>query len=421
MRLRRLDLTRYGKFTDHAIDFGERVEGVPDLHIVYGPNEAGKSTTLAAFLDLIFGIGGQSPYNFLHPYPTMRIGGVLDFSDGPRSFGRLKKPQGSLLDGNDLPIAESAIKADLGGIDREAYRTMFSLDDETLEKGGESILASKGDLGELLFSAGAGLADLSRNLLGLRAEADAFYRYRARGGALADLKARLAALKAEREDFDTIASDYARLIATRDRASAQYDAAIQQRSELQGRLDAAQRSLNALPRLAALRAIRERLAPLASLPEPAGDWLPELPSLQKQEIELGVRLRAAEDEMRRLQDEIDAIAVDEAALGHHDTLERLEALKARHTTAEIDLPERRAQARAADLAIAAILARLERPDEVEPHRLLLGASTTGRLRELIETRSGLDAAKAAALAEQARAESHLAEARDRLAASDAGG
>ena len=41
---------------------------------------------------------------------------------------------------------------------------MFSLDDETLENGGESILASKGDLGQLLFSASAGLADLSRNL-----------------------------------------------------------------------------------------------------------------------------------------------------------------------------------------------------------------------------------------------------------------
>jgi hypothetical protein len=38
---------------------------------------------------------------------------------------------------------------------------MFCLDDETLEAGGESILASRGDLGHLLFSATAGLADLS--------------------------------------------------------------------------------------------------------------------------------------------------------------------------------------------------------------------------------------------------------------------
>ncbi len=47
MRLRRLDLTRYGKFTDASIEFGERIAGQPDLHILYGPNEAGKSTALA--------------------------------------------------------------------------------------------------------------------------------------------------------------------------------------------------------------------------------------------------------------------------------------------------------------------------------------------------------------------------------------
>ena len=56
MRLNRLDLTRYGKFTDQNINLGERKAGEPDFHIVYGPNEAGKSTALAAFLDLLFGI-----------------------------------------------------------------------------------------------------------------------------------------------------------------------------------------------------------------------------------------------------------------------------------------------------------------------------------------------------------------------------
>lgn len=49
-------------------------------------------------------------------------------------------------------------------VNRVVSRTMFCLDDETLEAGGESILASKGDLGHLLFSATAGLADLSARL-----------------------------------------------------------------------------------------------------------------------------------------------------------------------------------------------------------------------------------------------------------------
>ena len=67
MRLKRLDLARYGKFTDHVLDFGEAVAGQPDLHIVFGPNEAGKSTAMAAFLDLLFGIENKSSSTFSIP------------------------------------------------------------------------------------------------------------------------------------------------------------------------------------------------------------------------------------------------------------------------------------------------------------------------------------------------------------------
>jgi len=164
MRLHRLDHTRYGIFIGHSIDFGSRRPGEPDLHIIYGPNEAGKSTSLAAFLDLLFRIEKNSRYDFHHPYATMRIGAALEISGRMHEFARIKRDQRSLLNGADDPVAEEVILAELGGIERGAYRTMFSLDDDTLEAGGESILASKGDLGELLFAASAGLADLSRTL-----------------------------------------------------------------------------------------------------------------------------------------------------------------------------------------------------------------------------------------------------------------
>lgn len=59
MRIRKLGLRRYGKFTDGVIDFGERSAGAPDLHIVYGPNEAGKSTAMSACMDLFYGIHHQ--------------------------------------------------------------------------------------------------------------------------------------------------------------------------------------------------------------------------------------------------------------------------------------------------------------------------------------------------------------------------
>lgn len=414
MRLKCLDLTRYGKFTDHRIEFGERVEGQPDLHIVYGPNEAGKSTALAGFLDLLFGIETRSRFNFIHPYPTMRVGGTLELAGGPQQLVRIKRPQNSLLDARDQPITEGVLLGELGGIDRESYRTMFSLDDATLEAGGESILSSKGDLGQLLFSASAGLADLSKGLVDLKAEAEGFYKYRARSGELSDLKARLVKLKAERERVDTLASDYAQLIEARDRAAIQYEEAIGSRGRIQARMDEIQRHLNALPRLADLRGLRQRIAPLANLPDAPSGWAEELPQLQKDEIELGIRAQGLTEEIAELSGQLDAIVVDETALRLADKVERLADLRARHVTAEKDIPERRLQLREAELAIATILGRIERTGEIDPKRLVLGASVVGALRTLIETRSGIEAALKSAADELSEARRRLDEAQARL-------
>ncbi len=413
MRLNALDITRYGKFTDHVIDFGRPVAGEPDLHIVYGPNEAGKSTAFAAFLDLLFGIEARSRFSFIHPYSAMRIGASLDTADGACDLVRIKRPQRSLLDGNDRPIAETVLQGELGGLDREAYRMMFSLDDDTLEAGGESILASKGDLGQLLFSASTGLADLSRALIDLRTEADGFYKYRARSGALQELKTGLAALKAEREQIDTFAAEYVQLVQGRDRAQGQYDEAIAERGRTQARIEEIQRHLTALPRLAALRVIREKLEHLAGLPDAPLGWQDTLPVLQAEEIELGARIEGSEAEIERVSAELEAIVIDEDALRLAGRIDALAERRARHVTAEKDLPERRLQVQELALTIAGILIRLGRAGDPDPARLVLGASTVGVLRELIETRSGVEASVEAARVELAEAGERLDEAQAR--------
>ena len=50
MRILRLELLRYGRFTDRVLNFRQNA----GLHLVYGPNEAGKSSSLAAIGDLLF-------------------------------------------------------------------------------------------------------------------------------------------------------------------------------------------------------------------------------------------------------------------------------------------------------------------------------------------------------------------------------
>lgn len=416
MRLNRLDLTRYGKFTNRVINFGHRPDSGPDLHLIYGPNEAGKSTALAAFLDLLFKIGNH--FNFLHDYDAMRVGASLEFDGHAHEFIRIKRNRNDLLDGNGLPISEAIISGQLGGIDRQSYRAMFSLDDETLEAGGESILASKGDLGQLLFSASTGLADLSRTLTDLRAEADGYYRFHARTGELQTLKASLAALKTQREQIDTIASDYAQLVATRDRVLVQYNDAIANRTAIQSRMDEIQSHINALPRLIALRDARERLLPLNDLPVPPAGWSQVLPELQKTETEIAVRSETIDREIARKVSELETIVVDEAALAVADRVERLQPLHARHVTAEADIPDRRQTVRELELEVAGILGRIGRGMDPSPERLVLDAATIGRLNDLIATRSGVETALESATKELSDSHYEFEEALARLRAAD---
>ena len=222
MRIARLDLARYGRFSDYVIDFGAAPSDGSDFHIVYGLNEAGKSTAAAAILDLLFGIEKQSAYGApevrtnWHAYSAMRIGARLELAGGAHEVARIKRDKHSLVDADNRPLDETLIRAELAGVDRAAFRMMFSLDDESLEKGGEAILESRGDLGQLLFSASAGLAEMSGRLDGLREMADRFFRPRAKTTELAEKKRALEALKEERDKADTLASTYAELMRQRD-------------------------------------------------------------------------------------------------------------------------------------------------------------------------------------------------------------
>jgi uncharacterized protein YhaN len=63
MRFVNLGLERYGHFEDCTLSFRG---GEPDLHVVYGANEAGKTTSMAAVSDLLYGFPSRSPYNFIY-------------------------------------------------------------------------------------------------------------------------------------------------------------------------------------------------------------------------------------------------------------------------------------------------------------------------------------------------------------------
>jgi len=177
MRFAELNLERYGRFEDSRLSLPA---GPPDFHMIYGPNEAGKSTTLAAVSDLLFGIQARSPYNFRFEYPLMRIGGVLEEGEHRLAFRRRKTREQSLVDSEDQPIDEGLLSAMLHGLNRDTFASGFSLDQAGLRRGGEAMVKANDDLGQALFAAGSGLTGIARVQAAIDEEADAIWGKRAK-------------------------------------------------------------------------------------------------------------------------------------------------------------------------------------------------------------------------------------------------
>ena len=390
MRLRRLALSRYGMFTDHTINFGERIDGSPDLHIVYGPNETGKSTALGGFLDLLFGIEPRSRYSFLHGYEAMRIESDLEISGQTHRLVRVRKTKASLLDEHGQPIADGVIANALGGMDRDAYKAMFSLDDDTLEGGGDEILRSEGDLGQLLFATSAGLVELSKTLNRLRESAEKFHRDRARNTELYKLKAEILQLDKEKKGLDTVASVFARFITDRGRAKSAYDEAMSVRAKLETEREDAERRIQGLPWLDEIHRLRREIMELESLPEVPQVWFKQVGSLIVQEPKLTTRLDGFKRQKRQLSEKNESLAVDNAILGLESRIDQLKTARARYVTATADLPERRSQLSEYDGTIRTIIRRLSEASGIDPTSLVVPAGVVGSLNDLIEQRSGLD-------------------------------
>ncbi|CAM5338551.1 hypothetical protein ATER59S_00084 [Aquamicrobium terrae] len=419
MRLRRLDLTRYGKFTDYSIDFGEQVAGTPDLHIVYGLNEAGKSTSLAAYLDLLFGIEERTKYGFLHQGKAMEIGACLEFDGQAHEFKRVKQRSNSLLNENGQPVNEAILGAPLAGLTRDAYRMMFSLDDQTLEDGGNAILESKGDLGELLFSASAGLAGISSILEAANAEADSIFRKRASSTKIAGLKRRIADLKSQRDEIDVQASAYRTLTTALEQAEAAYDTVMKEIGAAKARQDEIVRLLRAHPLAAEYRRKQEELSEFNDLPQPPSEWASALPDLIVEETRLQTRLAGIGQREAKIREELESLVVEDRLLDMSDRLDQLADAAARYATAQEDLPKRRDALSGSNRKIDLILASLGQTGIEDPKSLLISAATIGTLRDLISEKSGIDVGRQSAENEHGAARQALeTEQRARQALSD---
>jgi uncharacterized protein YhaN len=340
MRLRALNLDLFGHFAGKSYDFGTAGPDAPDFHIIYGPNEAGKTTTMEAYLRLLYGFDAREAYDFQHQRKNLRVSGTFETAQGDLSLIRLPTRTASLTDAHDAPLPEAAIATHLGGLGPDDYRSLLCLDDDTIERGGEEIANSKGDIGRLLFSAAAGVSDLTAVLDGVETQANALLLKRSSKTEMAHLKKELAEVTAQIKAQDVPASAYRKLQQALATTTAEENQINMQRTALMGQLAQIKAQQNALPLLQRLDQLD---AALAAMP----DYPTQIDVAPEDLVQLLTAQSQANHDSARLTDERDQRSAAFAQIVLHpdqltlpQALDDLDALRSRFATAKIDLPRR---------------------------------------------------------------------------------
>jgi uncharacterized protein YhaN len=341
MRFINLDLERYGPFSEQTLAFQSEAK----LHIVYGRNEAGKSCSLAAITDLLFGIESRTQYDFLHEGKDLRIGATIERRDGSRlAFQRRKGNKNTLLDSAGVALLDDALLPFLGSLSREVFCHAFGLNTETLRAGADEMLKSGGEVGASLFAAASGLRGLTDLRHSLDEEANGIFGRRATKDRVfyQALDRFEVARKAIRER-ELRAGDWKALnerIEERGRS-------LEQTKEARGRNATEQARLSRLKRVAPLlRQIDTDLGALALL----GD-LPDVPDGFAERLQSGLdglaRAAAASKEaatdQQQSERDLSEITVDEALIGKSGDVQRLFAETGAYANDRRDRPRIQAE------------------------------------------------------------------------------
>ena len=304
MIIKRLELKAYGPFSDRELDFD-----APGLHIVHGPNEAGKSSAMRALQALFFGFPLRTGDNFLHPYDQLLVGGCLRHADGGElCFYRRKKNKNDLFDHNDQPLPADALTPFLQGLGQDLFASMYGINHETLIQGGQGILDQQGEVGQALFAAGAGFASLKAVLAGLDAEADELFRPRGVNKAITQALGHYKELQARLRGVSLGSQDWQRQCASLAQAEEEQRLLTNRSQDLKRELHLLQRLSRSLPFLSQRHLLLEKLQAMGEVVS-----LPE--DFDAQRRQLDEKLRVARAKLQGTQERLAELHGRQAAIG----------------------------------------------------------------------------------------------------------
>ncbi len=390
MIIDRLIVERYGHFERMELDLGP---GRGGMTVIYGANEAGKSTLLQSVRDLFFGVDDRTPLAFRYDYKSILIRAKLRDSAGQRlDVERRKKRKASLTGTLSSQAGVAEINAEefaayFGGIKADLYNALFGFSLDDLQRG--AVALESAGLKEVLGGSalGGGGDRIASVLADLEHESRDLYR---KQGKVRPINRSLTTVKETQQqlrDSTLQQSAYQGLTRRQAEIHEQFERADRDIAALRARRDRASLLLRAAADFRELRTLDEKLlASAEGLSEAearrAGQLLAEANAARP-------RLHSLDAEIQRLEERIDSLTVDEGLLAEEAAVERLSRGLGHLTALRREVPAERASLDAAALRLQEEAGDLgvdgDRQEPPDPALLLRLRERTAAWREATES------------------------------------
>jgi uncharacterized protein YhaN len=414
MKLLELEIEHFGVFSGVQLQFS------PGFQVVYGENEAGKSTLLQLIRELFFGFPHQSRYAFESHQGEMAATGRVEMADGALAHFRRRKGSKNKVAGKfDISgetIDEHRLARMLSHASAELYQHVFGFSLSELAAGEKSL--AQANLAEALFGGGlGGLAAMQQAQAALREEREQLFVPRAKNRVINELLQQVKRYDEQLRRSMFKPRDFQELSKTYEQCEAEVDRLGQSLEQLRRRDAHCRRLSEALPHWLQRKVAQKELDTL----EVPADFPPDAPDEYRRNRE---RLEEVDHELAAIGQELESVA---ESLSHvvlsPELVERETEIK--HLQQQIgkiqgfrgDLPPRRQDAATIRNAVLARLGQLNPSWNLE-HLELFRSSLAQRERfqsmrdqwdQLQRQKSELEAQRPALLTDISTAEKRLAE------------
>ncbi|MBL3649072.1 ATP-binding protein [Bacillus sp. RHFS10] len=361
LRIKSLHIYQYGKFSNRTFHFS-----ASPVQLIYGLNEAGKTTMMSFIESMLFGFPKTKKYE---PKTGGVYGGVLEAEHPEYGVLRIERTKGTaeklrVYTENGEVKQGDVLKQLFQGTDRALYKAIYSFDVFGLQ---EIHAFNRDKIGEfLLFSSLFGAEAISKLDSRLTKESEILYKPNGRNPQLNQELETLKQLAAKLKQAEAEEAGYHQLLEEKRTLESRLAAADTELQEAAGHIRSFEGAIELKPLLNEKAALEQAMA---QYPEQAGQFPADgLHQLEKYEFHLHPKSAQAEAlrvKMAELDKQVQKLNPDQEMLAKETLIQELSAAFHMYQSCGEQLAAIQAQLRQSSAQAAAGLEQLNKTDENE--------------------------------------------------------